>query len=271
MKYLILLNLTTAFIALIVLSMKRHPLFALIAFCVTLLYSWGIWYAGLNLEERLCTMLYAEERYGIDKGLPAAMGGWTALILSNVCMAIYPWLKRWAVVIWGFTFLSVGLGVGMLSPLNIVEGLYAVCCAIMMEIAVMTGLTYLEACTLENIYLHSLLPTIFALPALITSINTVIKRRKACFRFILSCMWFLLNLIMTVSVWFHYLGLPLENAGRKCVGELRALSGYTWSGYVAVNLIIFVILFLTNAFVSWTLYRLSKNAVRDKSKIHFVH
>ena len=260
MNILIILNFATAVIAFAILAWKRHPLMALVAMCCVLLYGYGIWNVGLNIDSQLCQILHDEEGYGKEVAYPALMGGWTALMLSNVCLALYPWLKRWAVVSWVLMVPAVGLVVGLVSPLSEIEGLFAVCCAIMSELAAITGLTYLEFCTYEQIFLHSLLPTVFAIPAFLVCVRGLIKvQGRQYLPMFLSGGWLVLNAVMTVIVWCHYIHLPLLDAGRKCVGELKDLAGHTWSGYVMVNLLIFVVFFMVDVFISWLLYRYAKS------------
>ena len=260
MNVLIILNFLTAIAAFAVLCRKRHFLFALVALSCAALYGHGIWHAGIHVDDVICKMLHDEESYGRDKAYPAALGGWTALILSNVFMALYPWLKRWAVVLWMLLVVASGLAVSMFSPLNALEGLYALCCAIMCEMTIMTGLSFLEFTVLGNLYLQSLLPTEFALPALWVSVRSLRRGHQHKYLpLILSGIWFVLNLSMTIAVWSHYIHLTLEEAGRLNVGELKALSGNTWSGYVTVNILIFFVAFLIDAIISWLLYRYAKN------------
>ncbi len=263
MDYLIILNFLTAIVALVVLCRKRHFLFALVALFCTILYGYGIWHAGIHIDDELCQMLHDQETYGREKAYPTALGGWTALMLSNVCLAIYPWLKRWAVVLWMLLIAGIGIAVSIFSSLSIIEGLFAMCCAIMCEMTIMTGLTYLEFTVLENIYLHSLLPTVFALPALYVCVRSLRRGHQHSYlSLLLSGTWFVLNLLMTVVIWQHYIHLPLEGAGRLCVGELKAMSGNTWSGYVTVNILIFVIAFLIDIIISWLLYRYAKTSIQ---------
>ena len=267
MDYLIILNFLTAIVALVVLCWKRHFLFALVAlFCVGL-YGYGIWHAGIHVDDEICKMLHDEETYGRDKAYPAALGGWTALILSNVFMTLYPWLKRWAVVLWMLLVIASGLAVSMFSPLNVIEGLYAVCCAIMCEMTIMSGLSYLEFTVLGNIYLQSLLPTLFALPTLWVSVRSLGREHQHKYLpLLLSGIWFVLNLSMTIAVWSHYIHHTLEEAGRLCVGELKDLSGHTWSGYVTVNILIFFVAFLIDAIISWLLYRYAKHHLQRQER-----
>ena len=260
MNTLINLNFATAIVALVILVWKRHPIMALVALFCVLLYGFGLWNVGLNIEGQLSQTLHAEENYGKDIIHPALMGGWTALMLTNVFLALYPWLKRWAVVSWLTMFLAVGLIVSLVSPLSVTEGLYAVCCSIMSELAAILGLTYLDFCTYENIYFHSLLPTVFAIPAFLVSLRGMTKGQgRQYLPLLLSGGWLVLNATMTIVVWRHYIYLPLQEACAKCVEELRDLSGHTWSGYVIANILIFVVAFLIDIFISWLLYRYAKN------------
>lgn len=268
MNVLIILNFLTAIVALVVLCKKRHFVFALVALFCSILYGYGIWHAGLNVDDKLCQILHDEEMYGRDKAYPAALGGWVALILSNVCLALYPWMKRWAVVMWMLLILAIGFAVSYVSPLNAIEGLYAVCCAIMSEMALMIGLPYLETCVLENIYLHSLLPTVFALPALWVSVRSLRGEHQHYYLpFLLSGIWFVLNLLMTIAVWSHYIHHSLVDAGHLCARELKNLSGDSWSCYVTINILISVVAFLVDAIVSWLLYRFAKQSdTKDNRK-----
>ena len=54
MNVLIILNFLTAIVAFVVLFCKRHFLFALVAlFCVGL-YGYGIWHAGIHVDDEIC-------------------------------------------------------------------------------------------------------------------------------------------------------------------------------------------------------------------------
>ena len=267
MDYLIILNILTAIVAFAVICRKRHFVFAIVALFCTILYGYGIWHTGINVDDELCQKLHDEETYERDIAYPAALGGWMALMLSNVCLALYPWLKRWAVVIWMLLFVGVGIAVSIFTPLNAIEGLYAVCCAIMCELALVTGFSYMDFTVLGNIYLQSLLPTVFALPALWVSIRLLRKGHQHKYlTLLLSGAWFVLNLLMTIAVWSHYIHLTLDEACSLCVGELKAISGNTWSGYVVINILIFVIVFLADAIISWLLYRFAKYHLQLQEK-----
>ncbi len=268
MSHLVVLNFLTAIVALVVLCWKRHFLFALVALFCVVLYGYGIGHAGIQIDDEVCKMLHDEENYGREKAYPAAMGGWVALLLTNVFLALYPWLKRWAVVLWVVLIAGVGIVVSIYSPLNMTEGLYAVCCAIMCEMALMAGITYMDFCVLGNIYLQSLLPTVFALPALWVSARSFMRGHQHKFLpLLLSATWFVLNLFMTIAVWSHYIHLTLEDACHLCVGELKTMSGNTWTGYVAINILIFVIAFLTDAIISWLLYRYAKHRSSEEASL----
>ena len=85
--------------------------------------------------------------------------------------------------------------------------------------------------------------------------------------FIIILFTFVLNLFMTIAVWSHYIHLTLEDACHLCVGELKSMSGHTWTGYVAINILIFVIAFLTDAIISWLLYRYAKHRSSEEASL----
>lgn len=260
MQILIVLNFLTAFVAAVVLTWKRHFIFAVIAWMLTLLYGYGIYHAGLNVSEKLVYMLWCEERYAPSKAFPSAMGGYLALMLTNVAAALYPCLKRWAVVLCFVFLFCSSVVVSIFSPLGVLEGLYGICCAIMTEYALMAGMTYLDMCTVENIYIHSLLPTLFAIPAVVVSVRGYVKAgRRFPSPLLLSGIWFLLNAMMTLVVWNHYIGMSLKKAAQKCVAELMTVSSHSWDRYVMLNILIFVVMFLADALVSWLFYRYAKS------------
>lgn len=260
MSILILLNFLTALVAAVTLSWKRHPVFACVAWLFTALYGYGIYHAGLDVSDKLVYMLSCEERYAPAKAFPSAMGGYLALMLANVSAALYPWLKRWAVVLcFVFLFFS-SVVVSLFSPLGVLEGLYGICCAIMTEYALMAGMTYLDVCTLEQIYLHPLLLTLFSLPALVISLKGYRTEGK---RFapvlFLSAAYFIFNATANIAFWLHYGGTSFKASAYKCCNDLLTLSMGSWTLYVALNILVFVVLFLADAFVSWLLYRYAKS------------
>ena len=90
---------------------------------------------------------------------------------NSVAAGLYPWLKKWAVILWGVFLLSASALVSLYSPLDLVEGLYGICCAMMCEFAHLFGIKYLEMCVLEQLYLHPLILVLFALPAFCVSVR----------------------------------------------------------------------------------------------------
>jgi hypothetical protein len=263
MAILIILNFLTALVAALILTWKRHPIFAAVAWLLTTLYGYGIWHAGLDVHDTPIRMLYNEERYTPNCAYPSAMGAYLALMLTNVAAMLYPWLKRWAVVLcFVFLFFS-SVAVSFFSPFGVLEGLYGICCAIMTEYALMLGMTYPDVCTLEQIYLHPLLLTPFAIPALVLGIKGYRSDRKRfAVTLLLSTANFLFTAAANLSVWVHYYGPSLKASAYKCSNELQALSMHSWNLYVALNIVIFVVLFLADATASWLLYRYAKKIKR---------
>lgn len=152
---LVIVNFVTACLCAISLSVKRHPIFATIAWLLTCVYGCGVYRGGIDVEDTLVQMMRNAEGYDEERSAPAVWGGYLALTLTSVAAGLYPWLKRWAVILWGvFLFLASAL-VSLYSPLSILEGLYAICCAMMCELAHMFGMKYLEMCVFGAAVLSS--------------------------------------------------------------------------------------------------------------------
>lgn len=93
---MILVNFVAALACAIILSVKRHPIFAVIAWLLVGIYGYGIWHGGLDAEETLVNMMRYSEGYDSDRAYPSVLGGYLGLTLTSVAAGIYPWLKKWA-------------------------------------------------------------------------------------------------------------------------------------------------------------------------------
>lgn len=127
-------------------------------------------------------------------------------------------------------------------------------------LAQMLGITYMAACCIENIYIHSILPTLFAIPAAYVGFRNILNK-DGFVAALLAITHLTINAVTTILIWNHYIHLTMHEATDLCVRELQAIGKVIapgWSGYVAINLIIFVALFLFDALLSWILYRWNK-------------
>lgn len=255
---LVIVNFVAACLCAISLSVKRHPIFATIAWLLTCVYSYGIYRGGIDVEDTLVQMMRNAEGYDEERSAPAVWGGYLALTLTSVAAGLYPWLKRWAVILWGvFLFLASAL-VSIYSPLCILEGLYAICCAMMCEFAHMFGMKYLEMCVLEQLFLHPLILVLFALPAFLVSVKGYFfGGRRHVAPLLLSSFMLAVNVAIMVVSWWHYWG-ALIPAGQLCCVELQEMANHDWNAYVALNIIIFVVASLVDGIICWFVYRFAK-------------
>lgn len=173
-------------------------------------------------------------------------------------MTLYPWLKKWAVVLWGVFLVAASAIVNCFSPLSGVEGLYGLCVGLMCIFANILGFTYLETCVLEQLYLHPLILVLFALPPLVVSVKGLFfDGNERVAPFTLSTLMFTINAIIMAASWVHYWG-PLIPAGQLCCRELQEMANNSWDVYVMLNILIFVVAFLLDGVVCWVLYRYAK-------------
>lgn len=262
MEALYIINLLAAIIASTILTYKRHWILAFIAICAALIYGYGIIHSGIPQMKDLANMLYFEERYTEAKAIASTYGSIASLIMTSMMMSLFPWCKRWTMFVWFVLFLIIGMITGIMSPLGMAEGTYGICCAIMTMLAQMLGISYMVACCIENIYIHSLLPTLFAIPAAYIGLRNVFQNKDNYVVSLFAITHLFLDIAMTYIIWSHYIQIPMHEATVLCVRELQTIGKYIapgWCGYVAINLIIFIALFLFDALLSWLLYRWNKN------------
>lgn len=268
MEFLYIINLLAAIIASAVLIFKRHWILACAAVSATAIYAYGIIHSGIPQMTELCNVLFCQERYTEPKAIASVYGCLTSLIMTSVMMALYPWLKRWAVFIWFLLFITTGVITGIMSPLGVAEGTYSICCAIMTVLAQMMGISYEVACCIENIYIHSLLPTLFAIPAAYIGIKNIING-KGVIASTITITHFIIDAIITIVIWNHYIHLSIQAATSLCVTELQTVGKMIapgWAGYITINVIVFIGIFLGDALLSWILFRWVKHFEKNKNE-----
>ncbi len=255
---LVIVNFVAPLLCAIVLSVKRHPIFAVIAWMMTIVYGYGIYRGGLDVDETLIRMMH--DQVGIDEALSVQCnwGGYLALTLTSVAAGLYPWLKRWAVALWGLFLLLTSCLVSFYSHLFVIGSLFGICCSMMCEFAHMFGITYWEACVLEQLYLHPLILVLFALPAFVVSVKGYFfDGRRHVAPLLLSSVLLVLNAAIMAASWIHYWG-PLLRAFHMCFIELQDLANHNGNAYVALNILIFIVAFLADGIICWLAYRLAK-------------
>lgn len=145
----------------------------------------------------------------------------------------------------------VGCGLYFVDGMLPITGFFLSCCGLMAYYAVILGLTYKEFCVLGNIYLQALICLFAAFAPLLLYV-----RKKV----VGNVFWLVLANLLCHSVLFivvasHY-WMPLNRGFDLCFRELNQLAACTGTTYIRVNIVIFVIGFLTDLLWNYCIYRL---------------
>ena len=131
------------------------------------------------------------------------------------------------------------VGMVLMIPASIV--LFYVCCAIMQVVAWVFGITYEAANSICFIYLE---PAIVTLTATIAALCMVFKLKPKILWTLLSAIYLVPYYASCFMIWSHYYPLGLDGACRLAYKDLETLGNLTGVGYIAINLFLFIALFL---------------------------
>lgn len=127
------------------------------------------------------------------------------------------------------------------------------CCGVMAYFAWMLDLTYKEFCVIGNIYIQAALCLIAAVPPLLLCLRTRKGIVKTAFCAINAAIHAVVFLVICMHYW-----MPLEDGFDLCYKELNQMASFTGLGYIAVNIILFVILFVGDLIVNAAIYQFVK-------------
>lgn len=134
-----------------------------------------------------------------------------------------------------------------------INGLFNLCCGVMCVFSIFTKLSYLESCTLINIYGQLLIVFIGTLPLL----YNIIKKFNVFVFIHIALTWFCIYRLIT-----PFITLPLKKAAQLCV---KLLYDYSINvTYNELNIFIFVICFIGNLVISRILYKICYSS-KDKT------
>ena len=131
------------------------------------------------------------------------------------------------------------VGLILMIPAGIV--LFYICCAIMQVMAWGFGVTYEAANTVCFIYLE---PAILTLTATITACCLAYKLKPKVLWIPLAAFYVIPYYIGCFVIWSRYFPLGLDNACRLAYKDLEVLGNVAGVGYIAINLYLFIALFL---------------------------
>ena len=139
-----------------------------------------------------------------------------------------------------FIFLIIALlGVIVMIPMSII--IFYICCAIMQVVAWVFGVTYEVANSVCFIYME---PAIITLTATIAALFMMYKLKPKILWIPLSIIYLVPYYASCVVIWSHYYPLGLDGACRLAYKDLETLGNLTGVGYIAINLFLFIVLFL---------------------------
>ena len=131
------------------------------------------------------------------------------------------------------------LGFVLMIPISVV--LFYLCCAIMQVVAWTFGVTYEAANSICFIYLE---PAILTLTATIAAAFLVFKLKPKILWIPLAVIYLVPYYASCFVIWSHYYPLGLDGACRLAYKDLETLGNLTGVGYIAINLFLFIALFL---------------------------
>lgn len=119
-----------------------------------------------------------------------------------------------------------------------VKFVFAILCGILYVIGLLFGWNYKEVSVYICIYLCPLICVFFAL---FTTYKAIVKKNKPLF-IILNSVLSALYLIITIVIFRHYIGMPIDQQFNDCMTKLMSIAKITGLSYEAVNLLIYVVL-----------------------------
>ena len=131
------------------------------------------------------------------------------------------------------------VGLILMVPASII--VFYICCAIMQIVAWIFGVTYEAANTICFIYLE---PAIITLTATITACYVVNKLKPHILWVPLAIIYLIPYYVGCYAIWSHYYPLGLDGACRLAYKDLEVLGNLTGVGYIAINLFLFILLFV---------------------------
>lgn len=270
-------------VASVILIWRRNYVLAPIAIGLVVMFLYGLFNAGIDGVEMPAYHMVVENEGNIF--LAPSHAGYTMwgsiviLCVTNICLALYPLLKKKTLVIYAILILvvveAIRYGVHMdvtpAIPISYSYYLYVLLCAVNADLAVMLGISYNAAFILLFVYLVWLLPVIFALPAFVRSWKGMgeLKERSPLFkktkyrRQYYACLtWLIMNALATALVWGRFIGISAEECAEILIKDTQNLSNFIGIGYFAKNFIVYCAPILASALISWILFAITKQKIK---------
>ena len=258
-----------------VLIWKRHYISGTFVGILALVYMYGISHTGLSgLEPQVLNMLAENEEFClscVDK--PTSVVNLSLLFLScvSVYFAIRPWTKGWETGCLFAAVVSLEVAIGVVAHDDYGFSIYQMLplydfttqCVVTADLAVMLGISYAAMLAVSYAYLPAVLATAYSLPATVWAWRRYNEQGDRCSRRYIVCgVWFLLHVIVLTMVIIYYWGMSLDEVCGAMLKNVAALSTYYKANLKTVCQILFYVIPLCDALVSWGLYRWAKKQVK---------
>lgn len=286
-SYYVIANVVIAVLAVGMLMWKRCYMMALVAGTLASIYVFGICNAGLDGLNLASVFQTISEANGVIFRNPThagytISGGILVLILTSLCMLVYPFLKKNVIYLW---LVIVILLIFHLHRCDWFEmhativmtpwpwDIYALFCAINAELSVMMGLSFFETYMLIFVYGLSLLTVVCAAAPYIKALRNCQRQdekthankaytEKCEKQYRIRLAWLIVNIITVVLVCVHFIGMSLDDAGVMFARDSHAISNFVGCSYTLFRIIILVVPAPLSIIVSWKL----RNNIKSNSK-----
>lgn len=251
--YYVVANAVFAVVAVATLVWKRYYVVALVACTLAVIQVFGICTIGPDniLQHAYEMMIDCVDNnfliYGLHRQTMCC--SFLLIALFGFCLMIYPFIKKWAIVLWLCVF-----AIWICLPLDIVYIIWKLCMvrsAIVADFAAMLGMSYAATHMLLFVYLLSLLPVLSALPAFIRAWRACRKQdektranqqyTQKCERvFRKNMIWLIINIVAMALLWCHFMGLSFTDAQSLLEDECKRIADFTGIYYMLVYIIVLV-------------------------------
>ena len=267
-SYYVIANVIIAVLAVGILLWRRCYIMALVAGGLAAIYIFGVCnvgFDGLNLNSVFQTI---DDANGTVFRNPTHAGytiyaGILMLILTSLCMMMYPLLKKNVIYLWLVVVLILIVHVHrcdwlemyatiLTIPYSFSWDAYAMFCAVNAALSVMMGTSFFETYMLIFVYGLSLLTIVCAAAPYIKALRNCQRQdekvhankaytEKCEKQYRIRLAWLIINIIMVTLVCVHFMGMPLDDAGLMFARDSLAISNFVGCSYTLLFLIMLVV------------------------------
>lgn len=274
-KWLVYVNVMLAFVAALVLTLRRHGYQAFIMWLAFGMFTSGVLLYGTDLIPSLSTMVLCKYEpipfayYSAGLVGVSMRTGFILLSLTSLCFALYSWLKRWTIPLW----CALALAICVFADVNAeCDGfsLYNVCCAFICIVGMCLDVPYWLAFLLCNFYFWALLMVYCTVPAAVEGCRIATLPARQRFKpAVVGIVWLLLHVILVAAVCYVlFYGYDLEGSARVLRKIIVIPGDVDETGLLIPSYSYFhTIVIVADLFVNWLIYRYVKSKAKTVQAI----